>query len=167
MFEPHADGDIDFVLLECFDGPGRRRMKDVQTDAWGLADPLQKSGPEKETEEVREPHGKRAGGMSWIEAGIAFENPLDLPKHLARCGRNTPPRTNELYDIVAVRYAPRFTEAELKEMLAFYKSPIGAKLLTTEPAIIDQSLGPVTAMGQQILGGGDKPDPGGDEKEGL
>jgi len=49
-------------------------------------------------------------------------------------------RTNELFDIVAVLYAQQFTESELKELVAFYRSPLGAKVLAGEPVIIDQSL---------------------------
>jgi hypothetical protein len=44
--------------------------------------------------------------------------------------------TNE----VAKVYAQHFTEAELREILAFYKSPVGRKMLTEEPKAIEQSL---------------------------
>jgi hypothetical protein len=44
--------------------------------------------------------------------------------------------TNE----VAKVYAQHFTEAELKEILAFYRSPVGRKMLTEEPKAIEQSL---------------------------
>ena len=37
-------------------------------------------------------------------------------------------------------YAEHFTEAELKEILAFYKSPAGRKMIVEEPKAIDQSL---------------------------
>ncbi len=41
---------------------------------------------------------------------------------------------------VAKAYAQHFTEAELKEIIAFYKSPVGRKMLTEEPKAIEQSL---------------------------
>jgi hypothetical protein len=41
---------------------------------------------------------------------------------------------------VAKLYASRFTEQELKDTLAFYKSPLGKKLLVEEPLILDQSM---------------------------
>jgi hypothetical protein len=44
--------------------------------------------------------------------------------------------TNE----VAKVYAQHFTEAELKEILVFYKSPVGRKMVTEEPKAIEQSL---------------------------
>jgi hypothetical protein len=37
-------------------------------------------------------------------------------------------------------YAQRFTEQEIKDTLAFYKSPLGKKLLAEEPAFFDQSM---------------------------
>ena len=41
---------------------------------------------------------------------------------------------------VAKLYAIRFTEQELKDALAFYKSPLGRKLLEQEPNLLDQSM---------------------------
>jgi hypothetical protein len=41
---------------------------------------------------------------------------------------------------VAKIYAEHFTEAELKEILAFYKSPAGRKMIAEEPKAVDQSL---------------------------
>jgi len=49
------------------------------------------------------------------------------------------PRTAELLNDGARLYASRFTEQELKDVLAFYKSPVGRKVITQEPAILDQS----------------------------
>lgn len=51
------------------------------------------------------------------------------------------PRSTELLDIVANLYARQFTERELSELVTFYKSPLGAKLLAKEPAVNDESLG--------------------------
>jgi hypothetical protein len=49
-------------------------------------------------------------------------------------------RTVELVVDMAKLYATRFTEQELKDVLAFYKSPLGRKMLSEEPAILDQSM---------------------------
>jgi hypothetical protein len=49
------------------------------------------------------------------------------------------PRVNELINDGAKLYAARFTEQELKDALAFYKSPLGRKIITQEPVILDQS----------------------------
>jgi uncharacterized protein len=50
------------------------------------------------------------------------------------------PKRNEIIDEVARLYAQRFSEAEMKEVIAFYKSPVGRKFVTDEPAVIDQGL---------------------------
>jgi uncharacterized protein len=49
-------------------------------------------------------------------------------------------RSAELMNEVAKIYASRFTEQELKDALTFYKSPLGRKLVTEEPNILDQSM---------------------------
>ncbi len=49
-------------------------------------------------------------------------------------------RRTELVDTVATIYAKHFTEAELKDMIAFYRTPSGRKMLSEEPAAIQESL---------------------------
>lgn len=49
-------------------------------------------------------------------------------------------RSAEIVDDVAKLYAARFSEQELKDALAFYKSPLGRKLLVEEPNILEQSM---------------------------
>ncbi len=49
-------------------------------------------------------------------------------------------RQAELNSEVAKVYASRFTEKEIKDLLAFYQSPLGRKLITEEPKAIDQSM---------------------------
>jgi hypothetical protein len=46
----------------------------------------------------------------------------------------------ELVYEVALIYAAHFTEPELKELVAFYKSPLGQKMLKEEPLALDQSM---------------------------
>ena len=50
------------------------------------------------------------------------------------------PRITEVLNEVARLYAVRFTEAELKDSLAFYKSPLGQKIIAQEPVILDQTV---------------------------
>jgi hypothetical protein len=50
------------------------------------------------------------------------------------------PKRAEILNEVAKVYAQRFTEVELKEIVAFYRTPIGKKMLTEEPLALDQSL---------------------------
>jgi len=47
------------------------------------------------------------------------------------------PRSSQLVDQVAQLYAKTFTEQELKDALAFYKSPLGRKIVSEEPKVLD------------------------------
>ena len=49
-------------------------------------------------------------------------------------------RTKEIGDGMAKVYATEFTEQELKDLVVFYKSPLGQKLLTAEPIAIQASM---------------------------
>lgn len=50
------------------------------------------------------------------------------------------PRLDALRTEIAQIYATRFTEQEMKDTLAFYKSPLGKKILSEEPAFVDRSM---------------------------
>lgn len=50
------------------------------------------------------------------------------------------PKLASLRTEVAKIYASRFTEQELKDTLAFYKSPLGKKILTEEVTFVDRSM---------------------------
>ncbi|HEY7302379.1 MAG TPA: DUF2059 domain-containing protein [Xanthobacteraceae bacterium] len=70
-------------------------------------------------------------------------NPMlskDLNEVAAKVKSDAAPRVGELVNEAAKMYAARFTERELKDVLAFYKSPLGQKIITQEPAILDQSV---------------------------
>jgi hypothetical protein len=70
-------------------------------------------------------------------------NPMlskDLNEVAAKLRAEYAPRSAEVVNDVAKIYATRFTEQELKDTLAFYKSPLGRKLLVEEPTILDQSM---------------------------
>ena len=70
-------------------------------------------------------------------------NPMlskDLNEVAAKLRAEYAPRGAEVLNEVAKLYASRFTEQELKDTLAFYKSPLGRKLLVEEPTILDQSM---------------------------
>jgi uncharacterized protein len=66
------------------------------------------------------------------------------------------PRVDELVDATARMYAQRFTEAELKQLLAFYQSPLGKKALTEEPKVLDQAMSYAGTWGdnlsQEVIG---------------
>jgi uncharacterized protein len=50
-------------------------------------------------------------------------------------------REKEIGDGMANVYANEFTEQELKDLVTFYKSPLGQKLLAAEPRAIQSSMG--------------------------
>lgn len=55
-------------------------------------------------------------------------------------GKRFAERKNEMLDLVAPVYAARFSEQELREMLAFFKTPVGAKLAAELPSIAQESM---------------------------
>jgi hypothetical protein len=64
----------------------------------------------------------------------------DLNEVAAQLRAELAPRRAELTEQVALLYAQRFTEQELRSTLLFYKSPLGKKLAAEEPGFVDQSL---------------------------
>lgn len=60
------------------------------------------------------------------------------------------PRVEELVDMTARLYATQFTEQELKNLLTFYQSPLGQKVLTTEPKLMDQAMSSAGAWGDNL-----------------
>ncbi len=59
-------------------------------------------------------------------------------------------RKHEAIDMVAPLYAEKFTVQELTEIGAFYKTPIGQKLITTQPGILQRSMQLGMSWGQRI-----------------
>jgi len=49
------------------------------------------------------------------------------------------PRRTELMNQAAKLYAQRFSEQELKDILAFYKTPVGRKMIVQEPQVLDDT----------------------------
>ena len=50
------------------------------------------------------------------------------------------PRRDDVINQIARLYAQRFTEAEMKEIIAFFRSPTGKKFASEEPLVIEQGL---------------------------
>src|SRR3954469_10856007 len=59
-------------------------------------------------------------------------------------------REKEIGDGMAQIYANEFTEQELKDLVTFYKSPLGTKLLVTEPRAIQFSMSYMNQWAQQF-----------------
>jgi hypothetical protein len=59
-------------------------------------------------------------------------------------------RQKEIDTGMASVYATEFTEQELKDLVTFYKTPLGQKLLAAEPKAIQLSIGYVNQWAQQF-----------------
>ena len=64
----------------------------------------------------------------------------DLNEIAAKLRTELNPRLEELNVEMARLYATKFSEAELKEILTFYNSPTGKKLLVEQPQLAEGSL---------------------------
>jgi hypothetical protein len=64
----------------------------------------------------------------------------DLNEIAANLEREYSARTKELLDRAARIYASHFSEPELKQILSFYQSPLGQKVIDEEPKALDESM---------------------------
>ncbi len=64
----------------------------------------------------------------------------DLNEVAAALATELAPRHSEVVDEIVRDYATQFSEQELKDLAAFYKSPLGKKALDLEPRILDQAM---------------------------
>src|SRR5208283_4386107 len=64
----------------------------------------------------------------------------DLTEVATNVQKEFDPRVSELVDQSARIYATHFTEQELKDLLTFYQSPLGQKVLAQEPKVLDESM---------------------------
>jgi hypothetical protein len=64
----------------------------------------------------------------------------DLNEVAANLQKQYDGRTSELVDGAAKIYASHFTEQELKDILTFYQSPLGQKVIHEEPKAADESM---------------------------
>ncbi|WP_029349386.1 DUF2059 domain-containing protein [Bosea sp. 117] len=82
-------------------------------------------------------------------AGSFVQANPDLIRELRDVARAIAPeyeaRKNEITDILAKVYASHFTEAELKEIVAFYRTPTGKKLVDERQPVLDEGLRSIQA----------------------
>lgn len=74
----------------------------------------------------------------------------ELNEVAAKLRKEYEPKRAELLNDIARMYAERFSEQEIKSLITFYKSPLGRKMVTDEPQIIDQSLRYVENWGNDL-----------------
>src|ERR1700726_3039685 len=63
----------------------------------------------------------------------------DINEVTAQMHKEFDGRSSEMVDTAARAYASHFTEPELKQILAFYQSPVGQKMVVEEPKAIEDS----------------------------
>jgi hypothetical protein len=74
----------------------------------------------------------------------------DLNEVAPIVAKNLAGREQEIGDGMAKAFATEFTEQELKQLVTFYKSPLGQKLLTAEPKAIQDSMAFMNQWAQQF-----------------
>lgn len=78
-----------------------------------------------------------------VKAQYQQANPLlskDLDEIAQKLAGEYANRKEDIINESVRLYAGEFTEPELKSIVAFYSSPIGKKIVNTEPRILDQTL---------------------------
>jgi uncharacterized protein len=83
------------------------------------------------------------GVIEQAKSALLRTNPMlskDLNEVAAKLRADYALRSVEIVNDIAKLYATRFTEQELKDALAFYKSPLGRKLLVEEPRVLDEGM---------------------------
>jgi len=82
-------------------------------------------------------------GMIEQTKATLLQSDLSLSKDLndvaAQLRKEFEPRTAELVNEAARQYASRFSDAELKELVVFFKAPLGQKMLVQEPQVLDET----------------------------
>ena len=84
-----------------------------------------------------------AGVVEQAKVLYLQQNPAlakDLNEITTQIRAELQPRFSELTEEVARLYAANLTEQELKDILAFYKTTAGKKLLAEQPKIVDTSM---------------------------
>jgi len=76
--------------------------------------------------------------QTFLQANFMWSK--DINEIAAEMHKDYDGRVTDLVDASARIYATHFSEAELKEMLAFYKSPLGQKMILEEPKVMDESM---------------------------
>ena len=74
----------------------------------------------------------------------------DIDEVSLKLARDLNGRESEIADGMAAIYATNFSEQELKDLLAFYKSPLGKKSLEQEPKSIEASLNYMRNWGEDL-----------------
>jgi hypothetical protein len=83
------------------------------------------------------------GVIESVKNAFAPTNPnllRELNEVAAQLRKDLAAKKDDVLDAVARVYAQHFSEQELNDMLAFYKTPLGRKMLADEPLAVEASL---------------------------
>jgi len=83
-----------------------------------------------------------------IQQNLNYQKDLTEVAHLV--AQQLKGRESEIGDGMAQIYASEFTEQELKDLVTFYKSPLGKKLIEAEPRAIGQSMAFMNSWAQSF-----------------
>jgi uncharacterized protein len=83
-----------------------------------------------------------------IESNLNYQK--DLNEVSVVVAKSLAGREQEIGEGMAKVYASEFSEQELKDLVTFYKSPLGQKLLSTEPKAIQESMSFMDQWAQQF-----------------
>ena len=83
-----------------------------------------------------------------LQANLNYQKDLNEVAEIV--AKNLAGREKEIGDGMAKVYANEFTEQELKDLVTFYKSPLGQKLLASEPRAIQFSMSYMNAWAQNF-----------------
>jgi uncharacterized protein len=84
-----------------------------------------------------------AGVIERVRTLLLQTNPAlrkDLDEVSAMLRKQFEPRTADLLNQFSKFYASTFTEPELKQILAFYRSPTGKKVIAIEPGLLQEAV---------------------------
>jgi hypothetical protein len=83
-----------------------------------------------------------------LQSNINYQK--DLNEVAVIVAKDLAGREKEIGEGMAQIYASEFTEQELKDLVTFYKSPLGQKLLANEPRAIQSSMAYMNQWAQQF-----------------
>ena len=83
-----------------------------------------------------------------IQQNLNYQKDLTEVAHLV--AQQLKGRESEIGDGMAQIYASEFTEQELKDLVTFYKSPLGKKLIEAEPRAIGLSMAFMNSWAQNF-----------------
>lgn len=74
-----------------------------------------------------------------------------LPPHTVSAVFTTPQATQQLIDLMVPIYQRHFTEQDVRALLAFYRTPVGQKMLREQPKIMVEAMAAGQQFGRQAV----------------